>query len=66
MSGQKWRPTFAESYEDLFCLKVISKEVLLEKMFAQKVVQRFFGQVWGNPGKNPSDPQKFACSKTHG
>jgi len=25
----------------------------------------FFGQVCGNLGKNPSDPQKFACSYTY-
>ena len=24
----------------------------------------FFGQVWDNPGKIPSHPQKFACSYT--
>ena len=24
----------------------------------------FFGQVWGNLGKNPLHPQKFACSYT--
>jgi len=26
------------------------------EMFAQKVVQKFFGQDWGNPGKNLSHP----------
>jgi len=25
----------------------------------------FFGQVWGNLGKNYSHPQKFACSYTY-
>jgi len=25
----------------------------------------FFGQVWENLGKNPSHPQKFACSYTY-
>jgi len=25
----------------------------------------FFGQVWGNLGKNSSQPQKFACSYTY-
>jgi len=25
----------------------------------------FFGQVWQNSGKNPSHPQKFACSYTY-
>jgi len=28
--------------------------------------QAFFGQVWQNPGKIPSHPQKFACSYTYG
>jgi len=27
--------------------------------------QIFFGQVWGNLGKNPSHPQKFTCSYTY-
>jgi len=36
-----------------------------EKLFAQKVVHNFFGQVWENLGKNPSHPQKFACSYTY-
>jgi len=31
---------------------------------AQKVAKHFYGQVWGNSGKNPSHPQKFACSYT--
>ena len=26
-----------------------------------KVAQKLFGQVWGNSGKNPSHPPKFAC-----
>jgi len=34
--------------------------------FAQKVVQNFFGQVWGNSGKNPSRPQNFACFYSYG
>jgi len=25
----------------------------------------FFGQVWGNVGKNASHPQKLPCSYTH-
>jgi len=24
-----------------------------------------YGNVWGNMGKNPSNPQKFACSYTY-
>jgi len=38
---------------------------LHEKIFAQKVTQKYFGQVWGNSGKNPSHPQIYACSYTH-
>jgi len=32
---------------------------------SHKVAQQFFVQVWGNSGKNPSHPQKFACSYTY-
>jgi len=38
---------------------------LHEKIFAQKVAKKFFGQVWGNSGNNPSHPQKCACSYTY-
>jgi len=54
----------AKSHEDLF-LEFIPKEGLLEKMFAQKVAQNFFGQVCGNSGQNPSHPRKFAFSYTY-
>ena len=37
---------------------------LHEKIFAQKVVQNFFGQVWGKSDKIPLHPQTFACSYT--
>jgi len=30
-----------------------------------KVTQKHFVQVWGNSGKNPSHPQKFAFSYTY-
>jgi len=30
----------------------------------QSVFRAFFGQVWGNLGKNPSHPQKFASPCT--
>jgi len=30
-----------------------------------KGAQKLFGQVWGNSGKNPSHPRKFACSYTY-
>jgi len=54
----------AESHEDLF-LEVIPKEDLLEKMFAQKVAQNVFGQVWGNSGQKPSLPKKCAFCYTY-
>ena len=31
-----------------------------------KVAYKLFGQVRRNSGKNPSHPQKFACSYTYG
>jgi len=37
---------------------------LWEKICGQKVQRKLFGQVWRNLGKNPSLPQKFACSYT--
>jgi len=43
-------------------LEFIPKEDLLETMFAQKMAQKLFVQVWGNSGKNPSHLQKCACS----
>ena len=49
-------PTLAESHEDLF-LEVIPKEDLLEKMSAQKVAQKFIGQVWGNSGQILRNPK---------
>jgi len=68
----KWRPTCfvlkklaANVYR--ITLKFCSfKNGLHEKIFAQKVVQNFFGTVRGNSGKNPSHPKKFACSYTYG
>jgi len=36
----------------------------MEKIWATGA-QKLFGQVWGNSGKNPSHPQKFACSYTY-
>jgi len=32
------------------------------KIFTRKVAQKCFGQLWGDSGKNSSNPQKFACS----
>jgi len=55
------RPTFAES----IVLEIIPEKCLHEKIFAEKVARKFFGQVWRNLGKNPSHPPKFACSYTY-
>jgi len=33
--------------------------------FGRSFSLEFFGQVWGNLGKNHSHPQKFACSYTY-
>jgi len=41
------------------------KNGLHEKIFAQKVAQTFFGQVWGNSEKNLSHPQKFSSYYTY-
>jgi len=27
-----------------------------------KIAQKLFGKVWGNSGKNPSQPQTLTCS----
>jgi len=35
-----------------------------EEIFAQKVAPKFFGQVRGNPGNNPSHP-KHLPAPTH-
>ena len=32
---------------------------------AQKMTNNFFGQIWRKSGKNPSHPQKCACSYTY-
>jgi len=61
---KKWRPALAETHKVLF-LEVTPKERRLEKMFAQKMAQKFFGQIWGSSGKNSSHPPKFACSYTY-
>jgi len=42
------------------------KNGLGEKIFAQKVAQKFFVQVWGNSGKNLSHPQKLLAPYTWG
>jgi len=37
----------------------------VEENLWAKGAQKLFGKVWGNSGKNPSHPQKFACSYTY-
>jgi len=43
-------------------LKLLAKPAPNMLSFEKNV---FFGQVWGTSGKNPSHPQKFACSYTY-
>jgi len=63
-SGHKWRPTFAEKYMNTSSGRSHQKKVFMvfvgENVYV-KVAQKLFGQVWGNSGKNPSHPPKFAC-----
>jgi len=39
--------------------------IFVGKILVGKVAQKRFAQVWENLGKNPSHPQKFACSYTY-
>jgi len=48
-----WRPI----------LEVIPKTFFMRK-YLYKKWPKFFRQVWGNWGKNPSHPKKFSCSYT--
>jgi len=34
-------------------------------MCSQKLHKKLFGEVWGNSGKTPSQPQKFAFSSSY-
>jgi len=36
-----------------------------EIVFFEVIFLEFFRAIWGNLGKNPSHPQKFACSYTY-
>ena len=69
---QKWHPTcfdlkqLAANVRRNTCRPFFhSKNSLHEKIFTQKLAQKFFGHVWGNSGKRPSHPQTFACSYTY-
>ena len=75
-SGRKSRPTLfdftkrqpvvAEKHIKTFLWTSHQKKVfmILWEKFIGKSAQKLFGQVWGNSGKSPSHPQKFACSDT--
>ena len=52
---KNWPPMSAESHENFILFR---KRSSWEK-FAQKVVQNFFGQVWGNSDKNPVTAPKI-------
>ena len=57
-SEQKWRPI-------CFDLKIMAPELTRRAFFEVTLYEVFFGQVWENPSKIPSHPQKFACSYTY-
>jgi len=38
---------------------------LRERKSVGKCRRNLFGHLWGNSDKNPSHPQKFACSYTY-
>jgi len=66
---QKWRPIFDlfcpepnKTNEDLFDLEITPKGVFCERRVLGKSRTNLFAQVWGSSGKNPGQPQKFACS----
>jgi len=39
--------------------------IFVEKVCRKNLHKTLFGEVWGNSGKNPSQPQKCACSQTY-
>ena len=66
---QKMAPKVCrKTHEDLFWRshqKKVFKWSLWEKLCRQKLHKKFFGQLWGNSGKDPSPPQNFACCYTN-
>jgi len=66
-NSEKWRPAFAEMHMKTFFGGHIKKMFhdLCGTKFVSKVVQKLFGQYWGNSGTNHSNPKKFACSCTY-
>ena len=67
---KKWHPTFAEKHMKTFSLRGHIKRGLYESLLWEKIWKKkshkLFEKVWENSGKNPSHPQKFACSYTCG
>jgi len=65
---EKMAPNFCrKTHEDLF-LEVISKKGLHDlcwRIFAGKSRTKTFRASLGKFGRNPSQPQKFACSYTY-
>ena len=64
---KKWQATFAENHKKTFLgghTKKTSSRPLLEKICRHKSTKNLFRQVWKKLDKNPSHPQKFACSYT--
>jgi len=60
---QKWRPTRGEWHGDFFWKSSQKKMCMI--CVVGNIRKKRFGQIWGNSGKNPSHPRKFACSYTH-
>ena len=61
---KKWRPTFAESHEDLFSSWSSQKKVCLRKCSHKKWPKTFFGQGWGKFGQKSFAPPKI-CLLLH-
>jgi len=65
-SRKKWCPTWFDLKKMTPNVCKITWRLFWRSFFwRSKVAQKFFGQVWGNSGKNPSHPQKFACTYTY-
>jgi len=64
---KKWCSPLAEKHmKSLFegQTKKRSSWSLWEKICRRSRTKTFQAKIWGNSGKNPSNPQKFACSCT--
>ena len=59
---KQWHPSFTEKHMKTFFWRSHQKRSLWslwEKIWGQKLPKKFFGQVWGNSGKNPSHSQNL-------